>query len=178
MKKGLRRMGVIVLVGGFFGGPLWAEPAQHHISMKVTADASVDTKKISGSSVRSRVQNRQLTIALDNRDKEVVDGVSVKWTIYARTMDGGHLVTVKEGTEKPKLAALQTTTVKTPVVTFKGTPQHAVTTQKNSGKGKTQATSKREPATGEEYYGYAVQVYEGSTLLDEEYSQPSLKNHK
>jgi CCR4-NOT transcriptional regulation complex NOT5 subunit len=165
------------LLWGVWGGPVLAEPVSHHISMKVSLDSASDFKNIAGSSDKSKRQTRQLSVTLDNRDKEQVKDVSVKWAIYARKMQDHKLVTVKQGTVKTQIGALEATTVKSDQVTIKGTPKHSVTTRKTV-RGKVQASTKHIPATGEEYYGYAVEVYAGATLIDEVYSQPSLRRGK
>ena len=162
------------LVWGVLCGPLLAEPVGKHITMKIDMEDSTDYKNIAGSTARSKEQHRQLNVTLDNRDKEPAADVSVKWAIYSRKMDSHKLVTVKQGTTKARIEALSTTSVKSDKVTIKGTPRHTVVTRK-SVKGKVQNNSKTEPATGEEYYGYAVAVYAGTVLIDEVFSQPSLK---
>jgi hypothetical protein len=83
---------------------------------------------------------------------------------------------VEQGTETTKLDGFQTLTVKSTTVTLKGTPEHTVVTRKTN-RGKVQTSSKKYPATGAVYYGYWVGVYVGSTLIDEIYSQPSLKRY-
>ncbi|MCX6865606.1 MAG: hypothetical protein NTV46_05195 [Verrucomicrobia bacterium] len=155
--------------------PLLAEPPLlRHITATVTVDSSNDYQNISGSSEKSRKQGRQLNIVLANYDRQLVKDVSVKWAIYAHKMDNHKLVTVKQGTRKTTLEAHGTATVKSDRVTIKGTPKHSVITRKTI-KGKVQTHSKSQPATGEEYYGYSVEVYAGSVLIDGIYSQPSLK---
>jgi nucleoid DNA-binding protein len=97
--------------------------------------------------------------------------------IFAHTMDKHKLVPVKEGTVKTKVEALKTAAVKSAMVTIRGTPKHSVVTKK-SRKGKVQTSSKEHPATGEEYFGYSVEVYADAVLIDEIFSQPSLKPMK
>ena len=177
MKNQRNWLGVAALAWSLPCGSLLAEPPAHHVTVKVTVENSNDYKNITGSSEKSRQQDRQLIVTLANNDKEQVKDVSVKWAIYAHKMENHQLVTVKQGNEKTQLDALQTTTVKSANVTIKGTPKHTVVTRKTV-KGKVQTSSKSEPATGEDYYGYSVAVYAGSTLIEEIYSQPSLKSAK
>jgi len=155
-------------------GPVLAEPVVRHITAKVEVDNSTDFKNIAGSTARSKEQKRQLSVTLDNRDKEPATDVTVKWAIYAHKMDTNKMVTVKEGSLKARIEALSTTSVKSDKVVIKGTPKHAVVTKKTV-RGKVETSTKNEPATGEEYYGYAVAVYAGSVLIEELSSQPSLK---
>ena len=165
------------MMWGGLCGPLLAEPVSHHITVKVSMENTSDFRKIAGSSEKSKQQTRQLSVTLDNRDKEQVKDLSVKWAIYAHKMQNHQLVTVKQGTVKTKIEALEAKTVKSDRVTIKGTPKHSVTSRKTV-RGKVQANTKHFPATGEEYYGYSVEVYAGSTLIDEVYSQPSLQRGK
>ena len=155
-------------------GPLLAEPVVPHVTAKVTMEDSNDYKDIAGSSAKSKVQRRQLHVTLDNRDKDGVKDVLVKWTIYAHKMDNNKLVTVKQGSATAKLEPLKTATVKSAEVVIKGTPKHTVTFR-NRIRGQIQNDIKHHDATGEEYYGYAVVVYVGAVKVDEIYSQPSLK---
>ena len=176
MKSNLQRAWVAVLVMGALCGPVLAEPVGRHISAKIDLENSNDFKNIGGSNAKTKVQHRQLNVTLDNRDKEQA-AVSVKWAIFAHKMDNNKLVTVKQGTASATVGALSTATVKSDRVTITGTPKHTVVVNNNrrNAKGKVQTTSKSEPANGEEYYGYSVQVFAGSELISETYSQPSLK---
>lgn len=177
MRRYLYWTWVAGLVWGGLSGPLLAEPVSHHITVKVSMENASDFKKITGSSKKSKQQTRQLSVTLDNRDKGQAKDVSVKWAIYARKMQDHQLVTVKQGTVKTQLEALEAKAVKSDRVIIKGTPKYSVTTRKTV-RGKVQANTKHFPASGEEYYGYSVEVYAGSTLIDEEFSQPSLQRGK
>ena len=166
-------------VWGVSCGILSAEPVQRHLTMKVTAESSSDYQKIPNSSERIKHQSRQLNFALDNRDKEEVKDVSVKWAIYARKMRDNKVILMKEGTEKSKIAALGAVTLKSARVMMKGNPKYSVVTSKNNNnRDLPQFETKKYPADGEEYYGYSVQMYVGTELIDEVYSQPSLKAKK
>jgi uncharacterized membrane protein YdfJ with MMPL/SSD domain len=155
-----------------------ADPAQRHITAKVSVDSSSDYKKIAGTSEKIKSNTRRLAITLENMDKEPADDVSVKWAIYARKMDNKKLFAVKQGTEKIKLSAQGKTTVQSQSATMKGNDKYTVTTQRRENNGRIRTDSKKHPAEGEEYVGYSVEVYVGSTLIQEIYSNPSLKNPK
>lgn len=164
-------------VMGMLCGPVLAEAAGHHITAKVEMENSNDFKGIAGSNAKTKVQHRQIKVTLDNRDKERVTDVSVKWAIYARKMDSNKIVPAKQGTAKAVIESLSTATVQGDKVTITGTPKHIVTTRKTV-RGKVQNSNRSVAASGEEYYGYSVAVYAGSELIDEVYSQPSLKPTK
>ena len=147
------------------------------VTVKVAVDSSNDYKNIAGSAEKSKKQTRQLNISLGNNDKDVTANLTVKWAIYSHTMKDHKLVTAKAGTSTAKVESFKTVTVSSAKVTIEGTPEHTVVTKK-SNRGKPQVSSKRNPATGEDYYGYAVAVYSGSTLIEETASHPSLKLDK
>jgi len=157
-------------------GPLLAESAPH-VTVKVAVDSSNDYKKIAGSSERSKKQTRQLNITLGSNDKDVTANLTIKWAIYARTMADQKLMTTKSGTITAKVEPFKTVTVSSAKVTIEGTPEHTVVTKK-SNRGNSQISSKKHAATGEDYYGYAVAVYSGATLIQEVANQPSLKLDK
>jgi len=157
-------------------GSLLAESAPH-VTVKVAVNSTNDYKNLPGSTEKSKKQTRQLNISLGNNDKEVAAKLTVKWAIYSHTMKDHKLVTAKAGTITAKVESFKTVTVSSAKVTIEGTPEHTEVTKK-SNKGKPQVTSKKHPATGEDYYGYAVAVYSGSTLIEETASQASLKLDK
>ena len=193
MKNYLQWVGVAALVCNVFSGPAMAAPtkpaasakpaapatpatapAARHITVKVEVENSNAYKDIAGSSSRTRVQHRQLIVTLDNRDKEPASDVTVKWGIFGHKMETNKLVTIKQGTTPAKIEGLSKTDVKSDPVTITGTPRHTVVTRR-AVRGKVEASSKNEPATGEDYYGYVVMVFAGKVLIDEIYSHPSLK---
>lgn len=165
-----------VLVWGVSCGPLLAEPV-HHITVKVAVGSTNDYKNIPGSSEKSKKQTRQLNITLGNNDKDLPANLTLKWVIYSHTMKDHKLVTSGHGTLTSKIDSFKTITVSSAKVTIEGTPEHTVITRKTK-KGKSQITSRKNPATGKEYYGYTVAVYAGSTLIEETASQPTLKIDK
>lgn len=173
-----------VVVAGWMAvcGSSTAAPAAHHVSLKVTLDNGSDYKKIKGSSEKTRTEKCKLHIALDNRDDKPIKDLQVKWTIYGRKVGKDDLVTTAKGTRKVSLDALKAMDFSSDSASFNGTPKHSVTTtNKNKGKnsgagnGKTNTQTKTVAASGDQYYGYAVQVYDGHILLDQEFSQNRLK---
>ncbi len=165
----------IALVWCVVCGPLLAGPVLPHVTAKVAVEDSNDYKDLPGTSEKSKVQRRQLHVTLDNRDKEGAKDVLVKWTIYAHKMDNKKLVVAKQGSVKAKLEPLKTLTVESDKVVIRGTPEHTETIRRRV-RDRIQTSSKHHEASGEEYYGYAVEVFVGAVLVDEIYSQPSLKH--
>lgn len=170
------RAWLALLACGLACGPLLAE-AVPHVTVKVTVESTNDYTKIGGSSEKSKKQTRQLNVTLGNNDKDQPANLTVKWAIYSHTMKDHKLTTSGQGTETAKVEPFKTVTVHCAKVTITGTPEHSQAS-KTSGKGKAPATAKRIPATGDEYYGYAVAVYAGATLIEETASHPSLKLDK
>lgn len=157
--------------------PARAQPSVPHITVTVSVKSTNAFKDIPGSGAKSKEQTRNLLVSLDNRDPQAIQGVSVKWTIYGRKMADNQLIVVKQGTETTHLDALKSGIVKSGEVAIKGTPQHAVTTTKRI-KGKPRSSSTEQPASGADYYGYAVKVFVGNVQVEESYSQPGLKDVK
>ena len=176
MKNFPARASIILYAIGFFCLPARAEQPVHHITARVAVESSNDYQKIKGSSDRSKKQERQLVITLDSRDKDST-GVTVKWTIFGHAMKDNKLLTLGDGSAKVTLEGMKTATVKSDVIRISGTPKHAVTTVVNGrGKNPDKTHTEKKPASGEEYYGYNVQVFAGAQLLEEIASQPSLKS--
>ncbi|MBU6327102.1 MAG: hypothetical protein KGQ89_05700 [Verrucomicrobia bacterium] len=156
--------------------PALAEQPVHHVTARVAVESSNDYQKIKGSSDRSKKQERQLVITLDSRDKDPTD-LTVKWTIFGHAMKDNKQMTLGDGSTKVTLEGMKTATVKSDVIRISGTPKHAVTTVvKGSGKNPDKTHTEKKPASGEEYYGYNVQVFAGAQLLEEIASQPGLKS--
>ncbi len=177
MKKQSISPWVAAVIWSGLCGPLLAAPVLRHITAKVEVDSSSNYRKISGSNEKSKEQSRKLSITLDNRDKEVVKDVSVKWILYARTMTDHKVVPMGKGTEKTNIPSLGTTQVESKKVTMKGNSKYTVTTvdRDRNNNARPRVTSKKHPAAGEEYYGYSVEVYVDGVLIDEIHSMPSLK---
>lgn len=138
------------------------------VGIKVEAEGKADYGD--GKKSETKTQTRTLRIALTNTGKTAVPQMSVKWTIYGHTMDGHKLVEIKSGTENAALAAGSGIEISTAQVSISGAREHAV----SSGGGR-RMKFKNVPASGHQYYGYSVEVYDGGVLIASEYSQPSLE---
>jgi hypothetical protein len=176
MKQSLGLPGVVVAGWTMFCGSLLAETAVPHVSLKVTLDNGSDYKLIKGSSDKSRSEKCQLHITLDNRDNAPVKSLSVRWAIYGKEEGKDKLVPAGKGNKNVALDALKSVEFTSAQISFNGTPKHGeTTTTKAKGTTKAKTQTKEVGATGNEYYGYAVQVYDEGILLDQAYSQNSLK---
>ncbi len=142
-----------------------AAPEARNFGLKVDAEGNATYNH------DSVTQIRKLRIDLSLAGKEPASNLVVKWTIYAHTRKDHKQVVIDSGEIKAGLEGGKSVSLTTPQVAIKGVREHSVT----SGRGRSRR-SKKVPASGNEYYGYAVEVSQGSTLVAEAYSKPSLKN--
>lgn len=155
---------IFTITTALFVSGLSAAPNPRDLGLKVKVDgkASYDNDAIT--------QTRKLLFGLSLAGTETAPDLVVKWTIYGHSRRDQKLVTIKAGEVKAALASGKSVDLTTPEILVKGVREHS----KSSGSGR-RKKSVKVPASGEEYFGYAVKVYSGSTLLAEAYSQPSLK---
>jgi hypothetical protein len=154
--------------------PLAADGAAPHVGVDVKISNKADFKDIKGSSSKTKTQSRILTTTLSNFNKDAVPDVQVKWWIFGHNMKDHGLIILKQGESKVVVPANGRIEVASPEVTVTGTREHKVSTR--SGRGKRSRTSTKEvPASGQEYYGYAVEVVSGGTQIAAKYSNPSIE---
>jgi hypothetical protein len=151
------------------GFPLVALGASPSVNVDVKIEGKADHK---GSA--SKTQSRTLNIKIANYGKDAVPDMKVKWWIFGHNMKGHELIILKDGESKVGLPANGKIDVASPEVKVTGTREHKVTSRKGRGRS-SRASTKTVPASGQEYYGYAVEVYSGNTQITAEYSQPSFK---
>lgn len=121
----------------------------------------------------SKIQYRSLVVDVSNSTKTDMPAVEVRWAIYGKTMDGNTLKEISSNSETRQIPAGQTVTLQTPELGIEGARKHAVA----SGGGR-RKKFKEVPASGERYYGYAVELLVGGRVVASDYSQPSLKNQR
>ncbi len=149
-------------VSGLFAAP---ELREFGLNVKSDGKATYDKDAV------TQVRNLELTLSLAG--KEPAPDLVVKWTIYGHSRKNHDLVVIKTGDIKSGLDGGKTVTMSTPQVTIKGVREHSVST----GRGRSKR-SKKVPASGEEYYGYSVEVLNGATVVADAYSKPSLKKSR
>lgn len=152
-----------------FGLPLAADGAPPSVNLDVKIEGKADYK---GSSTKT--QSRTLNIKIENYGKETVPDVKVKWWIFGHDMKGHELILIKEGESKVVMPPNGKTDVSSPEVDVTGTREHKVSSRKGGGR-RGRTSTKTVPASGQEYYGYAVEVFSGNTQIAAEYSKPSIK---
>lgn len=158
---------VLILTVGI---PFAAEGASPSVNVDVKIEGKADHK---GSATKT--QSRTLNIKIANYGKDAVPGLKVKWWIFGHNMKGHELIILKEGESNVVVPAQGEAKVNSPVVQVTGTREHKVSSRK--GRGRSSRTSTKEvPASGQEYYGYAVEVYSGNSRIAANYSKPSFKD--
>ena len=128
---------------------------------------------------QSKTQTRQIEVTITNNSEKSVDGVVVKWVIYGHEMKDHQLMVIKEGEEKISVPANESKVVKSPEIKITGNREYKISSKSGGkskgGRGRSRTTTKTMPASGEEYYGYGVEVYWNGKVVDSYYSQPSIE---
>ena len=122
----------------------------------------------------TKTQSRVLNIAISTSGKDAVPDVKVKWWIFGHNMKDHHLIILKEGESKVVVPATGEIKVASPKVEVTGTREHKISSRKGGGR-RAGTSVKKVPASGQEYYGHAVEVYSGNALIDAYYSKPSFE---
>jgi hypothetical protein len=153
------------------GIPLAADAASPSVDLDVKIEGKADYK---GSSTKT--QSRTLNIKIANWGKAAVTDLKVKWWIFGHNMKDHKLIVIKEGESKTDVPAMGETKVTSPEVKVTGTRKHKVSSRKGRGR-RSRTSTKTVPASGQEYYGYAVEVYSGQTPIAAYHSKPSIKEY-
>ncbi len=163
-----------LLVTLLMGAPVFAANPGSSLGVRVKIEGKASYKDVKGSSTRTKTQSRILKIEVSNLGKEEVPATKVKWTVFGHRMKDHKLVELKSGEKSIIVPSEDSVEFSSSEVIASGTREHTVSARKRS-RGKTRTTSKKVAASGEEYYGYAVEVYLGSKRVAAKYSQPSLE---
>lgn len=157
-----------------FSVPALAAPPESFLRVEATIGGKASYKGVKGSSTRTKTQSRILDIEVSNMGREDVAGIKVVWTIFGHTMKDHKLIELKRGEKTIIVPARDAVEIASPEVKVSGTRRHTVSERKGRGK-KARVRSKKVPASGEEYYGYAVELYAGGKLVASTYSKPGLE---
>ncbi len=114
-----------------------------------------------------------LNVRVTNTSGTKLEGVTLKWTLYAANLRRGadSIVVEKSGEMKITVdASGRYTDVSTPKVAFVYTPMHT----ESSGSSR-RMKSKTVEESGHRYHGYLVQVLNGDAVLGEAISNESLR---
>jgi hypothetical protein len=130
--------------------------------------SSKDQKKLA-----EVTRTQWLSIRVTNSSGTKLDGVTLKWVLFASNLRRGSDSTVIEKSGEMKItvdANGRYADVATPKVAFVYTPTHTET----SGSGR-RSRAKEVEETGHKYRGYYVQVISGDSVLGEAISQEDLR---
>lgn len=154
-----------------FGLPHVADGASPSVNLDVRIEGKADYKGAS-----TKTQSRTLNIKIENYGKDTMPDVNVKWWIFGHNMKGHDLIILKQGESKVVMPPNGKTEVASSEIDATGTREHKVSSRKGGGR-RGRTSTKTVPASGQEYYGYAVEVYSGNTQIAAEYSKPSFKEN-
>ncbi|HEY1051918.1 MAG TPA: hypothetical protein VGE39_19235 [Prosthecobacter sp.] len=143
-----------------------------------TASVSVQVAPQSENQTKDRkaveeTRGHWLTVRVRNLTPAKLEGLTLKWTLYASNLQRGtdDVVVQKSGdiqfSADPNGSPMDLTTPKT---AFTWTPQHSV----RSGSSR-RAVYTRVPEAGHRYHGYHVQVLSGDTVIGEAISSEALR---
>ena len=180
---GMKRSALSLLFPLFLA--LSAEAAVSPIHMTVEQSNKTEAKKTapakSGKRTAATVpgggtQVRSLAIKLENHSKETFNDLIVKYWFFGHDAKAHDAKPVQAGQRKSALGPNARETVESETVSIPYAPEHLEKAKGRSGRGKSGAgTAKKVPASGTKLTGYAVQVFNGSTIVAEEYSEESYK---
>lgn len=141
------------------------------LETKIEGKATYDRGKS-----ESKTQTRKIEVTITNTSQNALNGAVVKWAIYGHEMKDHQLQVIKSGEEKTTILANDDKVVETPEITITGNREYKVTSKSRSrsgGRGRPKTTAV--PASGEDYYGYAVEVFADGHLVTSYYSKPSIE---
>lgn len=156
---------LLITTTAAFAGPQKVQ-LQVHVESERGSKSSSDPK----SPDESRA--RWLIVRVTNPSPLKMEGLTLKWTLYADDLQRGHdeIVVEKSGSESFAIEPSgHSTDVTTPKVVFEWIPQHSV----RSGSGR-RVSYKKVDETGHRYHGYTVQVLQGDAVLGEASNDPKL----
>lgn len=125
----------------------------------------------------SKTQTRSLEITLENTATSASGELVIQWKLHGHKMAGRDLVELKSGSITRTLPPSSKIEVTTETVKISGTREHTVSKRRGHGRN-ARMTTRKVPASGHEYYGYSVRVYDHGKLVASKFSQPSLGNPK
>lgn len=124
---------------------------------------------------KTHVETRQhwVEIKVRNLSQIKLDGLKLKWTLFASDLQRGtdRKVVEKSGEQAFSIEPGSEVQLTTPKVDFKWTPMHA----ERTGSGR-RARAKKVDETGHRYHGYRLQVIQDGAVIGEAASDRALLN--
>lgn len=122
----------------------------------------------------AKSQERKIEIKISKTAASKAASLSVKWYIYGRSMKTRELVEIESGEITQDMKDSLTQVIETPAVTIKGQREFKVSSRGRRGRRGSRMQVKTIPASGNQYYGFAIMAYEGGELVATKFSQPSI----
>ncbi len=123
-----------------------------------------------------KTQTRQNKAKISNSSDKKADSIVFKWAIYGHQVKDHKKFLIKEGGEKITVPANCSLMVSSPEIRIQGNREYSVGSRSRGRGGKSRTEFKTGPAAGEDYSGYAVEVFSGGRLVASHYSQPGMQS--
>ena len=153
--------------------PVFARAEVSPISIRVEQTSGVDREKF------TKTQEKVLKIFLTNGSTADVNNLSVKYYFFGHGVKDHEAGILDKGERAVSVKAHTTETVETPAAKASATDAHVERGKggfkSSNKKGSGFNSGKKVAASGERLTGYGVQVFDGSKLLADYFSEPSLK---
>lgn len=137
-------------------------PDKVHVAAKLSSDHK-DPKKSPKEIVEETMQ-----LTLINHTSDELNNATLKVIYYARDLEKDITVVQKSLEKHVSFKAREELQLSMPAVMFEFTPTHGVLVKGRRGR----ISSKRVPASGQRYSGYAVQILQDGKVIGETFSAP------
>ena len=170
-------LGILSFHGRAAVGPIHLDVEQHSGTKPANAKSgtAVTVTKPGQQTKSNLMQHRSLTIKLSNNSAEPFDRLMVKYFFLGHDMKDHNVTVLKQGERKSSIPPRGSDTVESEDATSTYTEAHTEVTKARGKGGKSKPGSKKIPASGKKFTGYAVQILNGSKIEAEYYSEPSYK---
>ncbi len=149
-----------------------ADTSKVHLTVKVEREnGAKDSDKNTKTPDESR--NYWLAVRISNPTALRLEGLTLKWSLYADDLKRGtdHIVVEKSGEQSFAVdAAGRYTDLTTPKVLYSWVPQHS----ERTGSGR-RSSSKKVDESGHRFHGYSLQVLQDGVVIGEACSPISLR---
>ena len=142
-------------VTALFAGSTLVHAEPSAVRIRVEQANKTDTEKF------KKTQKRSLKIQVSNSGKEALE-LTVKYVFFGRDLSSKDIVGIDKGDLPASVGPGLTVAVETPTVTASGIEAHS-------------EKAKKIEASGQKMMGHGVQVFQGETLVAENYEPLSMK---
>lgn len=124
---------------------------------------------------KSKTQRHKIEAVINNTSDQESESTVVKWVIYGHSLEDKQMILIKSGGQKITVPAQGAITVNSPEIKISGNREYKVSKRSRDRAGHVIITTKKVPASGQDYYGYSVEVFSAGKLMASYYSQPSIE---